>query len=55
MIPFIIVKKILLFFAPFLLFYFLRKIGRKNLKKKPRSFNLDKSKIVEGEVVEEEK
>ncbi|EKD65735.1 MAG: hypothetical protein ACD_50C00003G0002 [uncultured bacterium] len=55
MIPIVIFKKILLFLAPLLVFYFLRKIGRKKTDKKQFHLNIDRSKIVEGEIVEEKK
>lgn len=55
MIPLVIVRKVLLFLAPLVLFYVLRKIGKKNLKRRPRSFDIDRTKIVEGEVIEEKK
>ena len=54
MIQFIIIKKILLFLTPIFFFYFLRKMGkRENLKKKSHLSEFDKSKIVEGEIVDE--
>jgi hypothetical protein len=55
MILAVIFKKLLLFFAPLVLFYFLRKIGRKNAKKRPNSLNIDKTSVIDGEVVEENK
>lgn len=53
MIPIVILRKIILFFAPIVIFYILRKIGRKDLKRKSRLQGVDKSQIVEGEIVEE--
>ncbi|OGH17715.1 MAG: hypothetical protein A3C22_02655 [Candidatus Levybacteria bacterium RIFCSPHIGHO2_02_FULL_37_10] len=54
MVHFIIIKKILLFLIPIFLFYFLRKMGkRKQSKKKSRLNGFDKSKIVEGEIIDE--
>jgi len=50
-----ILRKIILFFAPLVIFYILRKIGKKNLKKKSHLSDINKSQIVEGEVVEEKK
>lgn len=52
MIPFII-RKILLSFAPLVIFYILRKIGKKNPKRKSRFQGVDKSQIVEGEIVKD--
>ena len=54
MIPFAIVRKVLLFFAPLVFFYILRKIGKKPQGKSHQS-NVDKSRIVEGEIIEEKK
>jgi hypothetical protein len=50
-----ILRKIILFFAPLVIFYILRKIGKKNLKKESRSFDIDRTKIVEGKVIEGKK
>ena len=55
MMPLVIFKKLLLFFAPFVILYFLRKIGKKNIKKKSHLSDINKSQIVEGEVVEKRK
>jgi len=53
MIQFIIIKKILLFLAPLLFFYFLRKIGNKHQsKRKSYLSNFDKEKIIDGEIVD---
>lgn len=51
MIPIAIARKIFLFFAPLVIFYILRKIGKKPQGKSHQS-NIDKSRIVEGEIVE---
>lgn len=48
-----IIRKILLFFAPLVIFYILRKIGRKVPHKKLHHSNIDKSRIVEGEIVKD--
>lgn len=54
MIQFIIIKKILLFLAPMFLFYFLRKMGKgRQLGRKSKLSDFDKSQIVEGEIVDE--
>lgn len=53
MIPLVIVKKIILFFAPLVIFYILRKIGKDNPKRKSRPLNIDKSSIVKGEIVKD--
>jgi len=54
MIQFIIIKKILLFLAPIFLFYFLRKMGkREQSKRKSYLSNFDKEKIIDGEIVDE--
>lgn len=50
MIPIVIFKKLLLFFAPFVILYILRKIGKKQ-EKKSHIQSIDKNKIVEGEIV----
>jgi len=55
MIPLVIFRKILLFFAPFVIFYLLRKIGRQKSDKKSHHASIDKSHIVEGEILEENK
>lgn len=54
MIPLAIVRKVLLFFAPLVFFYILRKIG-KSQKRKPHAQGIDKSQIVEGEIISAEK
>ena len=49
----LIIKKLLLFLAPIFLFYFLRKMGkRENLKKKSHLSEFDKGNIIEGEIVD---
>jgi len=63
MIPIVLIRKILVSIAPMALFYLLRKVAKTQSlpKKKSRSSNFDpstplrasKSKIVEGEIVEE--
>ena len=54
MIQFIIIKKILLFLAPLVLFYIFKKIGKSELlKKKSHLSDFNKSQIVEGEIVDE--
>ena len=54
MIQIIIIRKVLLSLVPLILFYLLRKMGkRENLKKKSHLSEFDKSKIVEGEIVDE--
>ena len=54
MIQIIIIRKVLLSLVPLILFYLLRKMGkRENLKKKSHLFDFDKEKIVEGEIVDE--
>ena len=54
MIPFVIIRKILLFLAPIFLFYFLRKMGKRvQPKRKSHLSDFDKEKIVEGEIVDE--
>ena len=53
MIPLLIIKKILLLLAPIFLFYFLRKMGKGGqLGRKSKLSEFDKSKIVEGEIVD---
>lgn len=54
MIQFIILKKILLSLAPLIIFYLLRKIGKKESKRKFHLTDFSKEKIVEGEIVNEE-
>lgn len=62
MIPFIIIKKILLSLAPLVLFYLLRKMGNKQKPKRKSHLSefdpstplrASKDKIVEGEVIDE--
>lgn len=57
MIPFAILRKILVSLVPLALFYLLRKVGREQHlpKEKSHSSGFDKSQIVEGEIVEEKK
>ena len=57
MIPFALIRKVLVSLAPLALFYLLRRVARKQHlpKKKSHPFDFDKSKVVEGEIVEEEK
>jgi len=53
MVPLIIIKKLLLFLAPLLFFYFLRKMGKGGqLGRKSHLSKFDKSQIVEGEIVD---
>jgi len=53
MIPFVIIRKILLSFAPMVLFYLLRKVSRDKALGKSHLSEFDKEKIVEGEIVDE--
>lgn len=54
MIQFIIIRKVLLFLAPLVAVYLLRKMGkREQSKKKSHLSEFDKEKIVEGEIVDE--
>ena len=55
MILFTLVRKILVSLAPLALFFLLRKVSRKQHlpKRKSYSSDFDKSRIVEGEIVEE--
>jgi len=57
MIPFILIRKILLSLVPLALFYLLRKVakGQHLPKRKSHSSDLNTNKIVEGEIVEGEK
>jgi len=57
MIPFIVVRKLLVSIAPLALFYLLRKVAKTQSfpKKKSHSPDFDTSQIVEGEIVEEKK
>jgi len=55
-IPFSILRKILLTLAPLVLFYLLKKQSSKGeVKRKSSLSDFDKSKIVEGEIVEDRK
>ncbi len=54
MIPFVIIRKILLSIVPLVLFYLLRKmIKNQEPKRKLHLPDFDKEKIVEGEIVDE--
>ena len=53
MIPFVVVGKILLSLVPLALFYLLRKIGKEPPKGKLNSYDFEKSRIVDGEIVED--
>jgi len=53
MIPFIIIRKMLLSFIPLVLFYLLRKSSKDRTLGKSKLSDIDKSKIVEGEIVNE--
>jgi len=53
MIPIVIFKKILLFLAPFVIFYFLRKIGKQKSDKKSDRASIDKNQVIEGEIVKD--
>ena len=54
MIPIFIIRKVLLSLVPLILFYLLRKIGkRKKSRRKSHPFDFDKEKIVDGEIVDE--
>lgn len=55
MIAVVILRKILLFFAPIVVFYILRKIGKNNPNRKSQHLNIDKSNIVEGKIVKDKK
>jgi len=57
MIPFILIRKMLVSLAPLALFYILRKVakGQQLPKRKSHQPDFDKSRIVEGEIVEEKK
>jgi len=55
MIPLTVIRKIILFFAPLVFLYVLRKIGKKKISKKTSQFDIDRNKIVEGEVIEKDK
>ncbi|GEM_PF-1633345 len=53
MIPFVIIRKIFLSFAPMVLFYLLRKSSKDKALRKPHLSEFDKEKIVEGEIIDE--
>jgi len=55
MIPFVLIRKILVSLAPLAFFYLLRKVARNQHVPKRKSYTagFDKSQIVEGEIVEE--
>lgn len=54
MMPFTVIGKIFLFLAPLFLFYLLRKIGKERQpKKKSHLSDFEKSQIVEGEIVDD--
>ena len=53
MIPFAILGRILLSLVPLALFYLLRKMGKEPPKGKLNSSDFEKSRIVDGEIVEE--
>lgn len=56
MIPVSLIRKILLTLAPLAFFYLLKKKGSKGeVKRKSSLSDFDKSKIVEGEILEEKK
>jgi len=57
MIPFVLIRKILVSLAPLALFYLLRKVakGKQLPKRKSHPPDFDKSRIMEGEIVEEKK
>lgn len=52
MIPFSFFRKILLTLAPLAIFYLLKKNKKEFPKKKSTLSSFDKSKIVEGEIVD---
>ena len=53
MIPLAILRKILLSLVPLALFYLLRKMGKEQPKQKSHLSDFEKSRIVEGEIVED--
>ncbi|OGH50992.1 MAG: hypothetical protein A3H17_04075 [Candidatus Levybacteria bacterium RIFCSPLOWO2_12_FULL_37_14] len=54
MIPFVIIRKIFLSIVPLVFFYFLKKIiNPQKPKRKSHLPDLDKEKIVEGEIIDE--
>ena len=53
MIPFIILRKLLLSLAPLVLFYLLRKVAIKKPVRKSHLSGFDKNQIIDGEIVEE--
>jgi len=52
-IPFIIIRKIFLSIVPLVLFYLLRKVSKDSALGKSKLSEIDKSQIVEGEIVNE--
>jgi len=55
MFLFSILRKIFLILAPSLLYYLLKKSRNKSPRRKPTLSEIDKSKIVEGEIIQEKK
>ena len=57
MIPFTLIRKILVSLVPLALFYLFKKVAREQHlpKRKSQSSGFDKSQIVEGEIVEEKR
>ena len=55
MIPLAILRKVLLSLVPLVLFYLSRKITKGQTERKSQLSDFDKSRIVEGEIVEEKK
>ena len=53
MIPLVILRKILFSLVPLALFYLLRKIAKGQAERKSQLPDFDKSRIVDGEIVEE--
>lgn len=47
-----VIRKIALFFLPLVISYLLRRMGKEHAKRKSRMSDFDKSKIVDGEIVE---
>ncbi len=50
-----IVRKILLSFAPLVLFYLFKKIAKEQPKRKSHLSDFDKSQVIDGEIVEEKR
>lgn len=48
-----VIRKILLYLAPLVLFYLLRRIGKKRNSQKPHHSFFEKSNIVEGKIIKE--